>query len=280
MVKVSIIVPCYKQAVYLPEALDSVLAQSYADWECIIVNDGSPDNTEEIALNYCNRDARFKYVKKVNGGLSSARNAGISQAEGIYLLPLDADDKIGSEYCEKAVQLLDDDSRIKVVYAEAVFFGAEQGKWYLPAYSFRRLLTENMIYCSAFFRKTDYNVCGGYDEHLLNGWEDWSFWIQLLKQGGEVVKLPYTGFYYRKKEVSMLADTNKNLAQQIVTRKRIYEKHKEAYEKTFGDPILSLAIHEQALQEYELRIRNIYNSKSYRLGHFLLRPFSFLKRLV
>ena len=74
---VSIIVPCYNQAQYLPETLDSVLAQTYPYWECIIVNDGSPDNTEEIAKHYCEKDSRFKYVYKENGGLSSARNVSL-----------------------------------------------------------------------------------------------------------------------------------------------------------------------------------------------------------
>ena len=64
---VSIIVPCYNQAQYLPETLDSVLAQTYPYWECIIVNDGSPDNTEEIAKHYCEKDNRFKYLFKENG---------------------------------------------------------------------------------------------------------------------------------------------------------------------------------------------------------------------
>ena len=76
MHKVSIIVPCYNQAQYLDDCLQSVLDQTYQDWECIIVNDGSPDNTAIIASVWTARDPRFKYIYKENGGLSSARNAG------------------------------------------------------------------------------------------------------------------------------------------------------------------------------------------------------------
>ena len=65
---VSIIVPCYNQAKYLKESLSSVLNQSYTNWECIIVNDGSPDNVDEIAENWTQIDNRFKYVKKENEG--------------------------------------------------------------------------------------------------------------------------------------------------------------------------------------------------------------------
>ena len=101
MTLISVIVPCYNQAQYLDECLQSVLDQTYTDWECIIVNDGSPDHTEEIAKKWVEKDARFRYLFKENGGLSSARNAGIEIAKGEWILPLDADDKIGNQYLEQ-----------------------------------------------------------------------------------------------------------------------------------------------------------------------------------
>ena len=67
---ISVIVPCYNQAQYLDECLQSVLDQTYTDWECIIVNDGSPDNTEEIAKNWVEKDTRFIYLSKENGGFA------------------------------------------------------------------------------------------------------------------------------------------------------------------------------------------------------------------
>ena len=97
---ISVIVPCYNQAQYLDECLQSVLDQTYQNWECIIVNDGSPDNTEEIALQWTAKDPRFTYLKKENGGLSSARNAGIEVAQGEWIQFLDCDDKIDKE-CEE-----------------------------------------------------------------------------------------------------------------------------------------------------------------------------------
>ena len=85
---ISIIVPCYNQAQYLDECLQSVLDQTYHNWECIIVNDGSPDNTEEFANKWTAKDSRFKYLLKTNGGLSSARNAGIETANGEWILSI------------------------------------------------------------------------------------------------------------------------------------------------------------------------------------------------
>ena len=78
--KISIIVPCYNQAQYLDECLQSALDQTFQNWECIIINDGSPDETEEFAKNWTEKDARFLYFKKENGGVSFARNFGIGKS--------------------------------------------------------------------------------------------------------------------------------------------------------------------------------------------------------
>ncbi|MFV0530349.1 MAG: glycosyltransferase family 2 protein [Flavobacteriales bacterium] len=91
---ISVVVPCYNQAQYLEECLQSVLNQTYDNWECIIVNDGSPDNTEEVAKKWVEKDSRFKYLYKENGGLSSARNAALGICAGEWVLFLDADDII------------------------------------------------------------------------------------------------------------------------------------------------------------------------------------------
>jgi glycosyltransferase involved in cell wall biosynthesis len=97
---VSIIVPCYNQAIYLDECLESALNQTYREWECIIVNDGSTDATEQIALKYCEFDSRFIYKKKINGGLSSARNLGLKFSQGKFLQFLDCDDILMPEKLE------------------------------------------------------------------------------------------------------------------------------------------------------------------------------------
>ena len=209
---VSIIVPCYNQAQYLDECLNSVLDQTYPNWECIIVNDGSPDNTEEVAKKWTNKDERFKYLYKTNGGLSSARNEGIKNAVGTLILPLDADDKIANIYCELAINALVKNSSLSLIYANSEKFGLVNEIWDLPEFSIEKLATENLIYCSAFFKKEDWERVGGYDENLMQGLEDWEFWIAILKKGGNVIKLKETCFYYRIKETSMitsLKDENK-----------------------------------------------------------------------
>ncbi|MFV5688938.1 glycosyltransferase family 2 protein [Flavobacterium sp. ZT3R25] len=205
---VSIIVPCYNQVQYLNEALQSVLEQTYIRWECIIVDDGSPDNTQAVAKQWVEKDSRFVYLKKENGGLSSARNYGIEHATGEFILPLDADDKIAANYVALAVQSFQEDTSLKVVYCKADRFGDVTGIWQLQPFSLLNLCSNNMIFCSAMFRKRDWKLVGGYDVKMLYGWEDWEFWIAILKNGGGVKCLDEVGFYYRIKSSSMVKQLN------------------------------------------------------------------------
>ena len=102
MPAISIIIPVYNVEKYLKRCLDSVLNQTFTDWEAICVNDGSPDNSDKILAEYAARDKRFKIVNKQNGGLSDARNAGFPHAHGEYIMYLDSDDFIHPQTMEIA----------------------------------------------------------------------------------------------------------------------------------------------------------------------------------
>lgn len=99
---VSLTVAVYNVEKYLNKCLESILMQSYKNWECIIVNDGSTDDSEFIAKRFCEKDHRFRLINKINGGLSSARNVGLEHANGVFMYFIDGDDSILSdciEYC-------------------------------------------------------------------------------------------------------------------------------------------------------------------------------------
>lgn len=100
MPKISIIIPVYNVEKYLRRCLDSVVNQTFSDWEAICVNDGSPDNSNKILAEYASRDKRFKVINKKNGGLSDARNTGLKKARGKYVLYLDSDDFIHPQALE------------------------------------------------------------------------------------------------------------------------------------------------------------------------------------
>ena len=259
MPKISVVVPCYNQAQYLEECLQSVLEQSYADWECIIVNDNSPDNTEEIAKKWISKDSRFKYLYKENGGLSSARNAGIEMTEGEWILPLDADDKIGNLYLELAEKEFE--KGYTIIYCEAEFFGVNNMLWNLPNYSYERILSGNIIFCSSFFQKKDWSKAKGYDLNLRNGREDWDFWLSILQQNSSVKKLQYIGFQYRRKEISMDTEINKNELTLNKTENYICRKHLSKYLDHHKNAIKNYTILKNKSAKYNTLITKIQKNK-------------------
>lgn len=180
IIKVSIIVPCYNHAQYLDAALQSVFDQTYANWECIIVNDGSSDATEVIALNWVEKDQRFKYYAKQNEGLGKTRNYGIARSSGLYILPLDSDNQLTKDFIQEAMAVFEKNQDIGVVYGDAEYFGYKKGEWKVEEYDLKKILAANYIDACAVFRKKLWVEVGGYDENMPHhGNEDWDFWIAL-----------------------------------------------------------------------------------------------------
>ncbi len=233
---VSIIIPCYNQALFLEEAVNSVLNCTYPNFEIIIVDDGSHDHSAKIALKIHEKNPEIIHViMQENAGASKARNVGIKAASGKYVLPLDGDDKISENYIQRAVEVLEKNQDVKVVYCEAKKFGNESGYLKLKTFSRKALALDNMIFVSALYRKNNWEECGGYDPRMTWGSEDWEFWINMLKSGGEVVKLPITGFYYRIKEGSRRKATDKESTQKTIDL--INEKHIEFLKEQIGGPL-------------------------------------------
>ena len=98
--EISIIIPVYKAEKYLRRCLDSVLSQTLSNWECILVDDGSPDQSGAICDEYAAKDSRFRVIHKPNGGVSSARNEGLDTAKGEFICFIDSDDWVGPKYLE------------------------------------------------------------------------------------------------------------------------------------------------------------------------------------
>ena len=270
---ISIIVPCYNQAEFLSATLDSVLEQTATNWECIIVNDGSTDNTEVIAKDYVAKDDRFIYILQQNNGSSSARNTGIKQAKGEYILPLDADDLIGSTYIEKALKAYDDNKNLRLVYCRANKFGVENHFWDLVPYRYQNLLINNCIFCSAIYRKSSWQEIGGYNVNFKSGLEDWDFWIRLLDLQSEVYQIPDVLFYYRIKQISRNNSIENN--DQEYYRELIYNAGIENYRQHFGS-YLKILYENFLLKD---QIERLSTSKSYKIGNFILKPFSLIKGL-
>lgn len=255
---VSVIIPCYNQGEFVDEAVDSVLAQTYPRYEVIIVNDGSTDHKTNELLGAFDKP-KTRVIRTANRGLGAARNTGISASSGEYILPLDADDKIGPTYMEKAIPILEARADVGIVYCEAEYFGEMQGRWDLPDYRFPEILFGNMIFCSSFFRKSDWGRTGGYIPRLA-GMEDHDFWLSLLELGRQVVRIPEVLFYYRKRAGSMISFLHgERLLEAYVT---LYRRHKDLYRDEIRY-ILELAFNER--EELLQELSWMKNSKVWKL---------------
>lgn len=234
---VSIVLPCYNQGCFLAEALDSIIKQTYNNWEAIIVNDGSKDNTEEVAMQYIAKDRRIHYISQKNSGVSTARNNGIKNASGEFILPLDPDDILEPSYIEKCIKFFEEHDDCILVYSKTFLFGTQKGVWDLPVYTnYASLLLANCIVCTAIFRREDCLKVGGYDESMHIGLEDWEFYLRLLNTDKKVYQVAEPLFRYRIKQQSRTTECLKN-DRHLQVLNYIFKKHVDSYIKYYGNPI-------------------------------------------
>lgn len=199
---VSVIIPCYGQAMYLPEAIESVVAQGYPSWEAIIVNDGSPDDTAAVARRLIAiHGTRVRLLEQSNAGVSAARNAGIAAAAGRYVLPLDADDRIAPTMLERTVAVLEAEPRVAVVYVQVMRFGdvTEESTSGKIEYDPDVLAIWNFVGVSSLFRRDVWTACGGYQTDMVWGYEDWDFWLACAARGCRMKRVPEVLFYNRSR---------------------------------------------------------------------------------
>lgn len=210
---VSVIIPCYGQAMYLPEAIESVVAQTYPSWEAIIVNDGSPDDTAAVARRLVAvHGPRIRLLEQSNAGVSAARNAGIRAAAGRYILPLDADDRLAPTMLQRTVAVLEAEPRVSVVYGQVMRFGAvtEESTSGKIEYDPDVLAIWNFVCGSSLFRREVWMACGGYRTDMVWGYEDWDFWLACAAAGCRMKRVPEVLFYNRSRPDSRSATASQH----------------------------------------------------------------------
>lgn len=210
--KVSVIVPCYNQAKYLEQCLSSLTKQTYSNWECILVDDGSTDATEKIGREWTQKDTRIKYYKKLNGGLSSARNFGLGHIKGDFIQFLDADDFLNPAKFEKSLnQVTVKDST--VIVTNFLLFDDQKQKE-KPAYC---KLEQNCFNQEAILLEWDKRFtipihCALFPSNLtvkylfredLKAKEDWVFWLQIFKNQPKVIFIDEPLAFYRENLAGM-----------------------------------------------------------------------------
>ena len=225
MPKVSVIIPAYNSMNYLPETMASLFAQTFDDFEAIIVNDGSDDDIETwVAQNL--KDRRVKLVSQDNQGAPVARNTGIANAKGEYIAFLDADDLWEATKLEKQVQILDQNPEVGLVYTWVTYIN-EQGtssgrivKNQVEGDVWVRIVQRNIIDCGSvpLVRHQCLETLGAFDPSLSSG-QDWDLWIRIASDYQfAAIKEPLV--YYRQHQ----NNKSKNYHKKIQNFQRIIEK--------------------------------------------------------
>ncbi|MFH0907454.1 MAG: glycosyltransferase [bacterium] len=212
--RMSIIIPCYNDGRFLPDALASIEACSDKVHETIVINDGSTDP----ATLECLATLEPRGIRVLHGphlGISSACNRGIREAVGEFILPISADNRIRPEYITRSIDVLDAAPDVGVVYGDPELFGDRTGHQVLPDFDLHQLHVTNYIDSSAVFRKAVWDDVGGYDTGLQHGYEDWDFWLAVARKGWKFHHIPEVMFDYRVRADSMRVhymDLEKNRA--------------------------------------------------------------------
>ncbi len=252
--KVSVIVTCYNYEKYLREAVESVLYQTFQDFEIIIVNDGSTDNSAEVAKQLIAEypNDRIILIDQENSGQPAiARNNGIKKASGKYILPLDADDKFKPDMLHECVKLLDEHPEIAIVYTDRHDFDGVDEIVHAGEYDFERLKYANHISYCGMYRKEVWEKVGGYRTNV-RGVEDWDFWIAAGALGffGKRISKPL--HWYRRHDTGVyqdvLKDTKRKFAQIVLNNKHLYssadieQAERLLSEKKNGSPTASAKV--------------------------------------
>lgn len=211
---VSVIVPCFNQGHFLAEALDSLIAQTYSNWECFVIDDGSTDGTRAVARFFTERDSRIKYFWQENGGLSAARNRGLAEVRGEYVQFLDADDTIDPLKFEKQVYAFSRNPSVSLVYSDFLIFdnadrrvqeeiSETQKKRYGTKDPLATLFEGNLFVVHSAIVKARYaKEIGGFDERLRRC-EDFDFWLRVAAHRNAFDYEPGVLSYYRRVPGSM-----------------------------------------------------------------------------
>ncbi len=272
MTKVSVIIPCYNQGEYVDEAVDSILNQTFQDFEIIIVNDGSTDEFTIEKLQHYDKH-KTNVIHTANQGLPNARNNGIKIANGQYILPLDADDYFDSTFLEKTVQVLDTRPEIGVVTCGMQYFGMSTKRHLPKGGEVRNFLVHNNACVASLFRKICWEQAGGYDKNMTQGYEDWNLWLDITKRGWPVYVIPEYLFYYRRRPGSML---RKSDAMKPDLIKQLVNNHRELFEQYVDEVVAGKERKILALKQSKKILRS---SLSYKIGEFIAIPYRMIKRV-
>ena len=264
--KISLIIPCYNQSAFLVECLESVAQQTFTDWECILINDGSTDNTEEICKKWVEKDPRFQYIFTENKGVSNARNLGLEKAKGNFIQFLDSDDKMDLRNFEKKMAF---SAECEIILSE---FNILTNNQYFPGYN--KLKKEYLDFETLFFDwETKFTIpihAALISKELLKDFrfdstllcfEDWLMWLHITAQKPvcKFIDEPLVSYRKEDHQISASSDLTKLIDEKI----KLLPIIKSTYGEELHDRYVYQLIKKKSLENLNQKnyIRQLQNTK-------------------
>lgn len=235
---VTIIVPCFNHAKYVAESIESVISQTYHNFECIVVDDGSTDNSLDIVRTIIKKDNRIRCISQKNSGPAAARNTGILNAKGKYIQFLDADDYISNEKIEKQINEFFNDKSLDIVYSDYLCFDSEdtaktwtysrvriEGKPYNDFASSWGKSLSIPIHCF-LYKKSCFDRWGMFDTDFLKSHEDWDLHLTFAFAGAKYSHVSGQTSFYRVCANSRARDENGMISGELMLLKKYIFKPK------------------------------------------------------
>jgi len=274
-INISVIIPCYNQAVYLEEALESVLQQTHQNWECIIVNDGSTDSTEEKAQQWLKKDSRFKLLSIENNGLAHARNYALKSSTGDYIQFLDADDILDKNKMLFSVEQFSGND-VDIVISNFKYFSNDIQSAYHPKFQldkeflkFENILmlwpTKNIPIHCGIFRSELFSEIKFIED--LKACEDWVMWLKLFRTEIKVNYLDKPLAFYRQHDLSMTMDFRTMDPYRIKAIEYIQENI--VMDNDLLSYFLELQKHKTSANKMAITNENYRNTRIFRASQFM-----------
>ena len=233
MPRVAVIVPAYGVAHLVNEALASLQAQTLADWECVVIDDGAPDDVAGAVAPFL-ADRRIRFIATTNHGVSAARNTAIAATRAPLIALLDGDDRFRPDYLETMVTVLETQPEVRLASCNAMLFGAlpreqlcfrrRQGSSDGVHGSLADVLDRSFsVYIGTTFRRTDFDAVGGFKEGMTHS-EDLDLWVRLLELGGNAYYVDRVLGEYRVRPHSATDDPVRLLQGNLLVYLRAQER--------------------------------------------------------
>ena len=210
----SVIIPCYNMAQYVAETIESVKKQTYTDWECIVVDDGSTDDSRKVIKESVGEDSRFRLIHQKNKGVAAARNTAISKALGKYILPLDADDMLRPDALYRFAVVWNNTPDARLIVPAMYRYGEGVNgirRYDYPGYE--RFRQGGSLANSSCYRREDWERIGGYRDGTMV--EDYEFYVRLLDDNAVVVCLDHILIDYRVRKDSRWQHARKRWKEEL-----------------------------------------------------------------